>query len=160
MIRGQQTYRNWGWRFADYIAPRKIGTSGRDEVRSFLSDLAVTRRSSQSSQKQALNALVYLYREGLNVDLGDFSDFTRAEPKRRMPTVLTGAECRAVMAQFESTMKLMILLDYGGGLRVSELVRLRIQDVDMERGSVILRGAPCKTCWDTRKSKRRRFIGT
>jgi integron integrase len=139
--RTEQTYRNWGWRFADYIAPREISTSGRDEVRSFLTDLAVTRRSSQSSQKQALNALVYLYREGLNVDLGDFSDFTRAEPKRRMPTVLTGAECRAVMAQFESTMRLMMLLDYGGGLRVSELVRLRIQDVDMGQGSVILRGA-------------------
>ena len=139
--RTEQAYRNWGWRFARFVSPREVRHSGTTDVRAFLSDLAVTRRASQSSQKQALNALVYLFRHGLNTDLGDFSSFTRAEPKRRMPTVLTAAECRAVMGQLESTMKLMALLDYGGGLRVSELVRLRIQDVDLERGSVILRGA-------------------
>jgi integron integrase len=139
--RTEQTYRNWGWRFARFVSPREVPKTGTVEVRAFLSDLAVTRRASQSNQRQALNALVYLFRHGLNTDLGDFSGFTRAEPKRRMPTVLTGVECRAVMGRLDSTMKLMARLDYGGGLRVSELVRLRIQDVDLERGSMILRGA-------------------
>lgn len=137
--RTEQTYRTWATRFAAFIAPRGVRTARAAEVEAFLSSLAVNQRSSFSTQRQALNALVFLFREALKIELGDVSRFTRSEPKRRVPSVLSRSECRALMEQLKGTSRLMAQLAYGAGLRVSELVRLRIQDADLERGILIVR---------------------
>lgn len=100
--------------------------------RAFLSALAVQGRASPSAQKQALNALVFLMQEALHRDLGDL-DFKRAHPKRRMPTVLSPAECRMLFTQLEGTPRVMAELAYGAGLRLMELLRLRIHHVDLAR---------------------------
>jgi len=137
--RTEQTYRAWAHRFARFIAPGGVRAAAGPEVEQFLSDLAVKNRASASTQKQALNALVFLFQEALHIDLGDLSGFKRAEPSRRVPVVLTRDECRRLFDQLEGTARLMAQLAYGAGLRISELVRLRVQDLDLERRTVLVR---------------------
>jgi hypothetical protein len=79
-------HQNNGWRH-----PKECG---REEIRAFLTHLAAERRVAAATQRQALNAIVYLYREVLGMDLGDFSDFKRAERQRRVPVVLSREECQ------------------------------------------------------------------
>jgi len=138
--RTEQTYRGWAWRFADFIRPMSPEGAGTVEVKAFLTDLAVRQRVAQSTQKQALNALVYLLREGLKRELGDFSDFARAASNRRVPVVLSRDEITRLMDKLEGTSRLMAFLGYGAGLRLMELLRLRVKDVDLERCQVAVRG--------------------
>jgi hypothetical protein len=131
--RTEQTYREWAVRFARFIAPRSPFAAGGEEVASFLSALAVQGRASPSAQKQALNALVFLMQEALHRNLGQM-DFKRAYPKQRLPTVLSVAETRSLFAQMNGTTKLMAELAYGSGLRLMELLRLRVHHLDLDRG--------------------------
>lgn len=131
--RTEQTYREWAVRFARFIAPRTPYAASGDEVAAFLSALAVQGRASPSSQKQALNALVFLMQEALHRDLGPM-EFKRAYPKQRLPTVLSMAETRSLFAQMNGTPRLMAELAYGAGLRLLELLRLRIHHLDLDRG--------------------------
>ncbi len=130
--RTEQTYREWAVRFARFMAPRSPYAAAGDDVAAFLSELAVRGRASPSAQKQALNALVFLMQEALHRDLGEM-DFKRAYPQQRLPTVLSVGECRAIFAQLDGTPRLMVELAYGSGLRLLELLRLRIHHVDLER---------------------------
>lgn len=137
--RTEQTYREWAMRFARFIAPRLPHAADGADVAAFLSALAVNGRASPASQKQALNALVFLMEEALRRDLGEMK-FTRAFPKRRLPTVLTKGECRAVFAQLEGTALLMVELAYGAGLRLMELLRLRVHHLDFARNQLRVLG--------------------
>jgi len=128
----EQTYRDWAVRFARFIAPRSPYAASGDEVAAFLSELAVQGRASPSAQKQALNALVFLMQEALHRDLGQMN-FTRPTARRRMPTVLSQGECKALFAQLEGTPRLMVELAYGAGLRLMELLRLRVHHLDLDR---------------------------
>ena len=130
--RTEETYRGWAWRFARFIAPRSPYAAAGEDVAAFLSALAVEGRASPSAQKQALNALVFLMQEALHHDL-DQMDFKRAYPKQRLPTVLSVGETRSLFAQMEGTLRLMAELAYGSGLRLMELLRLRIHHLDLER---------------------------
>lgn len=137
--RTEETYRRWAVRFASFIAPRTPATADAREVTEFLSALATQQRASVSTQKQALNALVFLLQEALHRDLGEFA-FTRAAPRRRMPVVLTMQECERLFAQLDGTPRLMAELMYGSGLRLMELLRLRVQHLDLERGQLHVAG--------------------
>jgi integron integrase len=130
--RTEQTYREWAARFARFLAPRSPYAAGGDDVAAFLSALAVNGRASPSAQKQALNAIVFLMQEALHRELGEMK-FQRAAPKRRVPSVLSVGECRALFAQLEKTPLLMVQLAYGAGLRLMELLRLRVHHLDLER---------------------------
>jgi len=130
--RTEETYRGWAGRFATFLRPRSPYVAGREEVGAFLSHLAVTQRASGSTQKQALNALVFLMQEALHRDLGEL-DFHRAERKVRVPTVLSVAECERLFAQLDGTPQLMAKLAYGAGLRLMELIRLRVHHLDLDR---------------------------
>jgi len=130
--RTEQTYREWAVRFARFIAPRSPYAASGEEVAAFLSALAVQGRASPSAQKQALNALVFLMQEALHRDLGQMN-FKRAYPKKRLPTVLSVAEGRSLFAQMNGTPRLMAELAYGSGLRLMELLRLRIHHLDLDR---------------------------
>jgi integron integrase len=130
--RTEQTYREWAVRFARFIAPRSPYAAAGADVAGFLSALAVQGRASPSAQKQALNALVFLMQEALHRDLGQM-EFKRAYPKQRLPTVLSPGECRSIFAQLEGTARLMAELAYGSGLRLMELLRLRVHHVDLAR---------------------------
>lgn len=130
--RTEQTYRDWAVRFARFIAPRSPYAASGEEVAAFLSELAVQGRASPSSQKQALNALVFFMQEALHRDLGEMK-FTRPAARRRMPTILSPGECKALFAQLEGTPRLMVELAYGAGLRLMELLRLRVHHLDLDR---------------------------
>lgn len=137
--RTEQTYREWAVRFARFVAPRTPHIATGDDVSAFLSALAVNGRASPSAQKQALNAIVFLMQEALSRDLGEL-DFQRAFPKRRLPTVLSVEECKSLFAQMEGTPRLMAELAYGSGLRLLELLRLRVQHVDLDRLRLLVMG--------------------
>jgi site-specific recombinase XerD len=113
--RTEQTYRQWAWRFAAWLERRQKQVEQADAaaVREFLTDLATRSRISASTQKQALNALVFLLREGLEREPGEFGDFVRAEQTRRMPVVLSRDECRQLFAALDGTPRLMAELLYG-----------------------------------------------
>jgi len=112
---------------------------GSTEVRAFLTHLAVTRRVAASTQNQALNAIVFMYREVLRRDPGEFGEFQRAKRPKRLPTVLTRDEVQRVLAHVDGTHGLMARLLYGTGMRLMECVRLRIKDVEFSRGTITVR---------------------
>jgi integrase len=143
--RTEQAYRMWARRWAGWLAAQQrhggdVLRAEEADVRDFLSDLATRQRVAVATQRQALNALVFLLREMLGRPLGDFGSFVRARKSRRMPVVLSPAECRRVLEALEGTARLMAELMYGSGVRLSELLRLRVQDVDLERRQLIVRG--------------------
>jgi len=133
--RTEETYRRWAHRFADFISPRLPMTADATEVTAFLSMLAAKQRASFSTQKQALNALVFLMQEALSRDLGNMP-FKRAAPQARIPTVLTGEECQRLFQQIDGVSRLMAELMYGAGLRLMELLRLRVHHLDLDRGQL------------------------
>ena len=137
--RTEDTYRSWARRFAAFIAPKTPYAAGAEEVGAFLTDLAVRTRASPSGQRQALNALVFLMQQALRRDLGKL-DFKRAYPRVRMPIVLARDECQRIFRQLEGTHKLMAELAYGSGLRLMELLRLRVQHLDLARMQLTVRG--------------------
>jgi integron integrase len=130
--RTEQTYRMWARRFADFVAPRAATLAEAQDVGSFLTMLTTEQRASASSQKQALNALVFLVQEGFGRQLGEIP-FRRAARRQRVPTVLTIMECQRLFAELSGTSRLMAELMYGAGLRLMELLRLRIHHLDLER---------------------------
>jgi integron integrase len=137
--RTEQTYREWAWRLAHFIRPRGLDTATGEDLKAFLSDLAVRGRVSVATQRQALNALVFLFREALGQDPGDLSGFEVARRGRRLPSVLTRPECGRLFEALPGTARLMAELMYGSGLRLTELLRLRIKDVDLDRLRVTVR---------------------
>jgi integron integrase len=112
---------------------------GADEVRGFLSHLAVNERVSASTQNQALCALVFLYRRVLGRDLEAISTLERAKAPRRLPVVLTRAEVRDILGRMTGTPRLVSVLLYGAGLRLTECLSLRVKDVDFERNVLTVR---------------------
>lgn len=104
-----------------------------EDLKTFLSHLAVKERVSGATQRQALNAGVFLIREVFGRDPGDFGDFSRPPRHRNVPSVLSKEEVRRLFDQLTGPARLMAELMYGAGLRLNELLRLRVKDVDLER---------------------------
>ena len=114
---------------------------GKAEIEAFLSHLAVKRKVSVSTQKQALNAIAFLYKRVLLMPINEHLDMVRARRPVHIPVVLTVPEVEAVLDRIHGTHRLMARLLYGSGLRLMECVRLRIKDVDLKRGYLHIREA-------------------
>jgi integron integrase len=112
---------------------------GRAELQAFLTHLAADRQVGAATQNQALNALVFLYREVLGIDLGDFGDFARARRPQRLPVVLSKEECGQLFARMQPPLRWFAQMLYGSGLRLTEGLRLRVKDVDLGRGQITVR---------------------
>lgn len=126
-IRTEQTYIDWIKRYIFFHGKRHPREMGASEIESFLTDLAVRRRVSASTQNQALNALVFLYRQVLHQEAGEFSA-VRAKRSNRLPVVLTKSEVHRLFGAMKpGTCKLMARLLYGTGMRLMECVRLRVK---------------------------------
>ncbi len=134
--RTEQAYVGWVKRFILFHNKRHPSEMGANEVRAFLTQLAVNRRVAASTQNQALNAIVFMYREVLQRDPGEFGEFQKAKRPKRLPTVLTRDEVQRVLAHRDGTYGLMARLLYGTGMRLMECVRLRIKDIDFTRGTI------------------------
>jgi site-specific recombinase XerD len=111
---------------------------GRDEIKAFLTHLAVDGNVAASTQNQALSALLFLYNEVLHKPL-DFVDVTWAKKPVRLPVVLTKEEVSAVMQHLSGVPLLIVQLLYGGGFRLTECLRLRVQDVDFGQKLLFVR---------------------
>lgn len=135
----EQTYRGCIRRFVGWIAPQAPEEVGVGEVRAYLTDLVVNRHVSVSGQRQALNALVFFFKEALKRELGEIGEFKRPRPRPRMPVVLSREEIKALFEQLPGTWRLMAELQYGSGLRISELLELRVQSLDLARGRLVVR---------------------
>ncbi len=135
----EQSYLSWIKQYVRFHGNLKPSRLGAAEIRAFLKHLAEERQVASSTQNQALNAVVFLYREVLKKDVGDFSDFQRARRGFRLPVVASKAEIKAVLSRLEGRDLFMAGLLYGTGMRINELLRLRVQDVDFEHKRLIVR---------------------
>jgi integron integrase len=140
-LRTEQAYLHWMRRFVKFHGRRHPRELGSTEVEGFLTHLAVEAKVAASTQNQALQALLFLYRQVLDIELPWLENVTRATRPKRLPVVLSTAEVRAVLAQLDGTSWLMANLLYGSGLRLMEAHRLRVKDVVVERGVLIVRDA-------------------
>ena len=138
-LRTERAYVDWIKRFIWFHGRRHPRELGAAEVEAFLSHLAVAREVSASTQNQAKSALLFLYREVLEIELPWLDNVTQAKTPQRMPVVLTVAEVQRVLARLEGTVWLMASLLYGTGLRLMECVRLRMKDMDFERLEIMVR---------------------
>ncbi len=138
----EKTYCQWILRFiVFYDKKRHPKEMGAREVERYLSHLATQEQVAVSTQKQALNALVFLYRDVLQAPLGDNSLAPiRSKRKVHPPTVLTVEEVERIFTKMQGTHLLMAQCIYGSGMRLMECIRLRIQDVDFGQGKFFIRG--------------------
>ncbi len=138
-IRTEHVYCDWVRRFIRFHQYRHPAELGAAEVEAFLTDLAVRLNVSASTQNQALAALLFLYREVLQIQLPWLDDVVRAKKPRHLPVVLSEEEVRQVLARLEGELWLVCSLLYGTGMRLMEVIRLRIKDVDFARGEILIR---------------------
>jgi integron integrase len=136
--RTEQTYSHWLRRFSLFHNHRPLSAMGGPEITAFLTSLAVDRKVSAATQNQALNALVFFYKNVVPTDLGNI-DAIRAHRSRRLPVVLTVTEVAAIMERLQGDDWLMAMLLYGCGLRLTECLRLRVKDVDFDRMTITVR---------------------
>lgn len=137
--RTEAAYVHWIRRFVLFHGKRHPAGLGAPEIVAFLSDLACERRVAAATQNQALNALVFLYREVLQQALPDLEGVVRAQRPRRLPVVLDRDEVRALLAQLEGEHRLVASLLYGAGLRLLEALTLRVKDVDLAAREIRVR---------------------
>ncbi|MHB1292506.1 MAG: integron integrase [Sulfuricella sp.] len=138
-LRTEQSYVDWIKRYIWFHDKRHPLDLGPREVEAFLTDLAVARKVSASTQNQALAALLFLYKEVLGIELPWLDDVVRAKKPQRLPVVLTVAEVQRLLARLDGSHGLMARLLYGTGMRLMECVRLRVKDVNFERNEIIVR---------------------
>jgi integron integrase len=138
--RTEQAYVAWVKRYVRYCGRRHPRELDEAEVRAYLGHLAVERKVSASTQSQALAAIQFLYRDVLRRPIGWVSGVPRAKRPVRLPVVLTRSEVRALIEQLRGAKRVMALLLYGGGLRLSECLSLRVKDIDFEMREIVVRG--------------------
>lgn len=136
----ERTYVQWVRRYILFHGKRHPADMGAAEVEAYLSHLAVQGQVSASTQNQALAALLFLYHHVLGVDLPWLDQLTRAKRSRRVPAVLSQQETMRLLRQVHGIEGLIIKLLYGTGLRLMEGLRLRVKDVDFDRGEITVRG--------------------
>ena len=139
-LRTEQTYLHWIKRFILFHGKRHPKDMGAAEIEAFLSDLAVRQNVAASTQNLALSAILFLYRDALGVELPWLDGVTRAKKPERRPVVLSRGEVRRLLAELPADLPgLVARLLYGTGMRLMEGVRLRVKDVDLERGEILVR---------------------
>ena len=136
----EKAYMNWLRRFQAFIDPVDAMEADEGMVVRFLSHLAEGRGMAASSQNQCFNALLFFFRHVLGREEVDFQGAVRARKARRVPVVLSVGEVGELFKYMEGMYGLMAKLQYGAGLRIKELVRLRVKDLDFDRGQLLVAG--------------------
>ncbi|MBR1911524.1 MAG: phage integrase N-terminal SAM-like domain-containing protein [Treponema sp.] len=137
----QHTVETYTRCFTDFIKRHggKGETLGQKQVNEFLTDLAVKEQVSPSTQNQALAALLFYFKHVKNEDLTNFKDVIHAKSKKRIPVVLTKEEVKSVFSHLSGSKKLAAELLYGTGMRLNEVLKIRILDLDFERYEIMIR---------------------
>ena len=130
-IKTEQSYTSWIKKYILFHNKKHPKDMGKYEIESYLTYLAVTRNVAPTTQNQAFNAILFLYNEVLDISLKDANiQSLRAKNKKRVPVVLTIDEVKSILYNLNGIYKLSVSLMYGCGLRMSELLSLRIKDID------------------------------
>lgn len=135
----EKAYVHWIRRFIFFHNKRHPVEMGEEEIGRFLSSLATEGHVSASTQNQALNALLFLYKELLNKQIGFVDGVVRAKRPRHLPVVLTRQEIRSILGCLGGSDWLMAMLLYGAGLRLMECLRLRVKDIDFTNNQIVVR---------------------
>ena len=137
--RTEESYTNWIKRFIIFNNKTHPEKLGKDEIRKFLNHLAVERNVSASTQNQALQGILFLYKEILKQDIGWIDDIERPLKPKHIPVVFSKTEAHSIIQNMEGLPRLIAGLLYGSGLRLSEALRLRVKDIDFEYKQIIVR---------------------
>ena len=139
-LRTEKTYLGWVRQFILYHQKRHRRDMGVTEIKDFITFLANQRAIAASTQNQAISAILFLYREVLNIQLDDTALIPiRPTKPKRIPTVLSRGEAKTVIAHMDGIHKLMTQIMYGSGLRLMEVMRLRVKDLDFDNRQIIVR---------------------
>lgn len=138
-IKTEQTYLGWARRFILFHNKRHSTDMGPIEITAFLRHLAIQLNVAAKTQNQALNAILFLYRDVLRIQVGEPGDFPRGQEHKRIPVVLTQEEVKRIISALSGSYRMMVELLYGSGIRLSECLRLRVKDIDFERNLVYVR---------------------
>ena len=137
--RTEEVYLMWARRFLLFYGNTSIEGITDQVVRNFLEHLALERKVAPNTQKQALNAIVFLFRFGLEREMGNISGFVKANSAQRLPVVLSQKEVQLIFSKLSGLHYLMTGLLYGSGLRLMECIRMRVQDVDFDYHQLMIR---------------------
>jgi integron integrase len=138
-IRTETAYLDWVRRFILFHNKHHPADMGANEVAAFLTHLAVDRQVSASTQNQAKSAILYLYKEVLQIQLPWLDEVVQAKAPKRLPVVLTPLEVRELLMHMQGTTGLIARLLYGTGMRLLEALRLRVKDVEFARREIVIR---------------------
>ena len=138
-LRTKQAYSDWIRRFILFHGKRHPRDLGAVEVEAFLTDLAVAGKVAASTQNQAKSALLFLYKEVLDLELPWLDNIEQAKAPKRLPVVLTRAEVQSLLGRLQGVHWLVANLLYGTGMRLMECLRLRVKDIEFARGEVLVR---------------------
>ncbi len=140
-LRTEQNYVQWIKRFILFHHKRHPREMAAKEINEYLTYLAVKANVAAATQNQALNAIIFFYREILNRDIPNIGEFIRAKTTQRLPVVLSKDEVNHLLNHLEGKYKLMAGLLYGSGLRLLECLRLRVKDVDFQYNQITVHDA-------------------
>jgi len=133
----EKTYCQWAVRFIRHMKYKSEGELCVDHINHFLSELGNALGCSINTQRTALNALVFLFREFLKIDVGQLS-FQHASKPKKIPIVLSKDEAQAIINGIPGRRNLITKILYGSGLRISEAVNLRVKDIDLANGGLFV----------------------
>lgn len=139
--RTEEAYVKWILAFIRFNGTRHPNLMGKKEIEAFLSDMAISKNYAASTQNLAFNSIVFLYKQVLDLPVLDDLDPVRSKKPVRLPVVLSQDEAAKLLASMTGIRALMAKIMYGGGLRVMEILRLRIQDIDFGNGYLMIRDA-------------------
>jgi integron integrase len=137
--RTEDTYVSWVRRYLEFHNWRQPSEMGRAEIEEYLTYLAVKTRVAAATQNLAFNAILFLYREVLETPIEDRIDAIRAKKPKRLPVVMTTAEVARLLSALSGQTRLMGKIMYGSGLRLIEVLRLRVKDLDFGMGQIVIR---------------------
>lgn len=138
-IRTEQSYVSWARRFILFHNKRHPRDMGKDEIEAYLTHLAVNRQVSPSTQNQAFNALLFLYRNVLEIEFPENINAYRSKRPARLLTVLTKVETMKIISMITGFHQIMVKILYGSGLRAIECSRLRMKDLDFDMNEIMVR---------------------
>lgn len=139
-FRTEKSYLSWIVRFKSFVHEKECAALTEQDLKNFLSYLAVERRVAGATQKLAFCALLFFYRHILAVDINGLGTVVPSRIARRLPVVLSKEEVRNVFSHMEGTHLLMATIIYGSGMRLQECLSLRVKDVDFSRNCLTIRG--------------------
>jgi len=140
----EESYCGWVRRFILFHNKKHPKKLGEKEIKQYINHLAVKQNLAAATQNQALCAILFLYREVLDIELEDIENIRWAKKAKRLPVVFSKKEVTRIMAELSGVYKLMVMLMYGSGLRMKECLQLRIKDIDFDNKQVIVRAGKGK----------------